>query len=282
MVRRILKNDLLQGIQERKILCAVIVFISITMTFLYVLHINKYFLKNENVLELTIVDVILYLFKGMKKYIPSEKNPFIIDWQYMLWNILLSILIGQYASKIGRDNDLLVLVKSKSKGKWYFSKIWWCLITILFYFFLIFLGIMIGMVLGGIFFSKIQIKFDITYNASLYQSIYASTHSAYSLVARFFVLNVLSYVCIYVPQMIITIFTNTFLGYVYIVSVLTISAFYANWYLIGNYQMLYRYEELYLLNQNFIWSIVLAILVSFIVCIAGRFLIEKTDLLKRK
>lgn len=282
MVRKILKNDLLQGIWERKVLCMVIVFTSIMMTFLYVLHINKYFLKNENVLEITIVDIILYLFKGMKKYIPSEKNPFIIDWQYMLWNILLSVLIGQYASKIGRDNDLLVLVKSKSKGKWYFSKIWWCLITILFYFFLIFLGIIIGMVISGVFFSNIQIKFDITYNESLYKSMYSNMYSAYSLLARFFVLNVLSYVCIYIPQMIITVFTNTFLGYVYIVSILIISAFYANWYLIGNYQMLYRYEELYLFNQNFIWSIILVILVVFIVCIVGRYLIEKNDLLKRK
>ncbi len=138
------------------------------------------------------------------------------------------------------------------------------------------------MVIGNIFFQNIQIKLNITYNESLYKSLYASKLSAYLLLSQFFILNVLSYICIYLPQMVITLFTNTFLGYVYIVSVLTISAFYANWYLIGNYQMLYRYEELYLLNQNFILSIILAILVIFIVSIAGRVLIEKTDLLKRK
>ena len=112
---RMVRADIKQGIISEYLKYMVVLIISFIFTQNYYAKIENYISKGKVVGDATIFDLFLYFFKGMKEYIPASNNPFEIPVDFLLLNILLAIIIGNYPMKDINGYGRSVLVRSDTR-----------------------------------------------------------------------------------------------------------------------------------------------------------------------
>lgn len=280
MIIKILKNDFKKNILEQWMVLFFIAIITIVVSFLFVLDMNKYYAK-DSLFEITYVDAIIFMFKGMAKYIPSDKSVFTIEWRYMLWNIFLSLIIGYASSKFGKKEDIFNIIKCRNRGRWYWSKVIWGLLTVAFGYFFIMINILCGTLIGSLFIKNVRFKRGFGYNQALCESICGVGENIEKMFWTFLLFCFISFVFLCLLQMILIITFNSFMGYVGVIFVLVFSGYYDRWFMVGNAQMLYRYASEYNSFSSFISYLVFAISAIVIFLLVGRFIVEKKDYLDK-
>lgn len=279
MAFRILISDLKKSVLERKIMIIIIAFITMLLSVLYILSVDKYYAKS-GIIQASLVDGMINLFKGMHRYIPSEKNVFVVEWRYFLWNILGSLVVGYYSSRIGKDEDIYCLIKCKSWGIWYWSKILWGIIVSFIYYGLIIISIAAGMCIGCVFSKNVKYNFSLKSNDILCGNILGDNVNVIHYFKVFIMLSILSFVFIYTIQLVLTMVFNVFIGYVSVIGIIILSAYYDKWYWIANAQMMYRYYQIYT-PINIIRFCVLTIAILIVIVIGGRIIMGRKDLIKK-
>ncbi|MDE7271945.1 MAG: hypothetical protein K2N95_02625 [Lachnospiraceae bacterium] len=213
-----------------------------------------------------------YIMQGMPEYIKTETSIFRLPVCWLLFHAYLFFILCFYPLNdlIGSGQRILVL--SENRNKWWYSKICWCILTVIGYYTLFCLSLS-GMSLvegtpsGGI---------D---GISMYMGIDLHLISFGKFILVWIFMPILFSVTIGLLQMLIGIILKPVAAYGTSILILIASVYWLNPLMIGNYAMLLR-------NQPFTQDgvvpyigIVLCIAASAFSTIVGSIAIEKKDII---
>lgn len=231
--------------------------------------------------SMTITDVILNIFKGMKPYDPASKTQFDMPTAYILLNVILAFIIGNYPM-----NDLLgfgknVLVRTKNRATWWISKCIWNVISVIcFYTILIVTIFVICAILGKVSFEPtISICTKITGIDITQKTHYVDI---VMLIFTVYMLPILTSLALSMLQMTIAFITSPVISYMVIVAIFVGGAFYNNQLLPGNYFMILRNQTLLDGGFNTYFAILEDISIFIISALVGYIYFKKIDIIETR
>ena len=187
-------------------------------------------------------DLALYIFGGMKKFIPTPGAvfPFPTVW-------LLVMALACFSSLWYPLNDLYgfgetLLTDCQSRKRWYLAKAVWCGVTVSLYFLLGWAVLLCGcLAMGG--------KFTWTISPYMMELMeitdVASTVEDWQLTLQLTLLPWLVAVTLSQLQLCLSLWMQPVLGWVISMVVLLSSAYYASPFLLGNYAMALRDQQVF-------------------------------------
>ena len=275
------KNDMKQGILNEYVKYVVAVIIMTFLTVDFTMSVGHGFaIGKTDTSTMSITDVLLYIFKGMKEYNPNGRTQFEMPTSYILLNFFLAFIVGNYPMK-----DLLgfgknVLVRSKNRASWWLSKCIWNIVTVVSFY-----GILFGVIL-----ITCAIKGDFSFEPTVsictkIIGIDISQETKYVdiglLLISLYVLPILTSLALSMFQMAMAFITSPVISYMMIVAILLGAAFYNNQFLLGNYFMMIRNQTL-LENGFHTYIAIIADCFVFVVsAVAGYLYFRKCDILEK-
>lgn len=185
-------------------------------------------------------DVLLYNFGGMKKYELSMENvfQFPVTWILLFVMILFATLSYPMNNLCGFGNKLLV--KGKSRVKWWLSKCIWNLLCNMIFFGIIFILILAFCSISGIQ-SGMQVNTDmqtVLFNLGADTSLKPHAIMPVGDIVMVFMLSV----AICQIQMALGLWLKPIYSFMVMCMVLLLSAYFQSLFVIGNYAMLIRHS----------------------------------------
>ena len=192
--------------------------------------------------DVTITEMVMFIFNGMKEYIPGGEESFAFPMMWMVIFVLLLFFTLYYPY-----NDIMgygknVLIASTSRTVWWLSK---CVTTIcicIVYFFTAALSIFI-------FAFSFGLKFKLTVKPEVFSRLLTlggipegfnlSPEPLY-MVLTVFVLPFIFAVAMCLFQMLLTLIIRPFASIIVVTAIFMVSAYYVSPFMIGNYAMTQR------------------------------------------
>ncbi len=194
-----------------------------------------FYLKTSTVGETVVLsDYIFHLFRGMKPYIQGESE-FEIPILWFTVNLYLAYLIGKYPKEDLSRSGVNVLLKSKSRAKWWLSKCFWCVASVVIYYAMIYLVIIVFCALTK---TDLTLRVHISGNSTLFM--YSGREDIPY--CALFLLPVFCSAAISLLQLTVTFLTDVVYGFLAVAVLLLASAYLYTPILIGNLSMLERCE----------------------------------------
>lgn len=224
-------------------------------------------------------DLALYIFGGMRKFIPTPGAvfPFPIVW-------LLVMALACFSSLWYPLNDLYgfgktLLTACQSRGRWYLAKSLWCGVTVTLYFALGWAVMLLGCwIIGGRFTWSIS-----PYMMELMEvTDVASAVENWQLTLQLTVLPWLVALALSQLQLCLSLWMHPVLGWVVSIVVLLSSAYYATPFLLGNYAMALRDQQVLAGGVDGRAGIAYCLGVLLISVLAGLISFKHTDILGKE
>ena len=185
-------------------------------------------------------DLALYIFGGMKKFIPTPGAvfPFPTVWLLVMALACFSSLWYPLEDLYGFGKTLLTACQSRSR--WYLAKALWCGVTVTLYYLLGWAVMPLGCwIIGGRFTWSIS-----PYMMELMEvTDVASAVENWQLTLQLTVLPWLVTVALSQLQLCLSLWMQPVLGWIVSIVVLLSSAYYATPFLLGNYAMVLRDQQ---------------------------------------
>lgn len=244
--------------------------------------INLDFIQRTNLLlELnggsrSLGDFALYMFGGMKEYIPSPYEPFKFPALWMLLFMLISCSTLWYPFHDLKGFGKTMLVACSNRKVWFLSKWVWCTSTVTVCFILVWIIMIISSLLSSsLFDSNIS-----TFMADIFglqkedfncTGIYPIGHMIFGPW-----LTVLSLSSL---QLTLSIYINPLLGFCSTGIILIASTYYLSSCFIGNYGMLIRDTLFFYRGVRFENGVIINLIIIGCSLLAGIFLFSRQDIL---
>ena len=91
-----LKLHIREGIIVKWYLFLTVMLVSFSLSMVYIFIGNSAIERYSDTQQLTFLNVVAYIFRGMQEYNPAEGKEFIIEDNYLIWNVMLAIIVGMY------------------------------------------------------------------------------------------------------------------------------------------------------------------------------------------
>lgn len=224
-------------------------------------------------------DCLVYLFQGMKEYIPSPNTPFEVPIPFLLMNLVLAIFIGNYAMKDIHGFGKLKLVRCKSRAEWWFCKCLWNVLTVLLYYAALYAGVGIMCLVNcraldqaALFGTHQEIlkKFLSADNLQMLGS--------RELLIMTVILPLLTAIAMSLFQMAMAFLVSPTISFVIVIAVYTFSAYYMSWFLPGNFMMTYRYHQVNSGGVHLGPSVLVDVFLTAAAVLAGYWYFRKYDI----
>lgn len=237
---------------------------------------GKYY---NTVLQASFGDCLVYLFQGMKEYIPSPNTPFEVPIPFLLMNLVLAIFIGNYAVKDIRGFGKLKLVRCRRRGEWWFCKCLWNVVTVLLYYAALYTGVGLMCLFNCRMLDKGAL-FG-THQNILQRFLSTDTPQLLGnkeLLIMTVVLPLLTAIAMSLFQMAMEFLVSPAISFVVIIAVYTFSAYYMSWFFPGNFMMVYRYAQVNSGGIHLGLSIFVDALIAVAAVIVGYWYFRKYDI----
>lgn len=192
--------------------------------------------------DVTITEMVMFIFNGMKEYIPGGDESFAFPMMWMVIFVLLLFFTLYYPY-----NDIMgygknVLIASTSRTVWWLSK---CVTTIcicIVYFFTAALSIFI-------FAFSFGLKFELTVKPEVFSRLlilggmpegFNLSPEPLYMVLTVFVLPFIFAIAMCLLQMLLTLIIRPFASIIAVTAIFMVSAYYVSPFMIGNYAMTQR------------------------------------------
>lgn len=191
--------------------------------------------------DVTITEMVMFIFNGMKEYIPGGEESFSFPMMWMVIFVLLLFFTLYYPY-----NDIMgygknVLIASTSRTVWWLSK---CVTTIcicIVYFFTAALSIFI-------FAFSFGLKFELTVDPEVFSRLlrqgipegFNLSPEPLYMVLTVFVLPFIFAIAMCLFQMLLTLIIRPFASIIVVTAIFMVSAYYVSPFMIGNYAMTQR------------------------------------------
>lgn len=265
--------DWKQGIIVRWKLYLVVTVISAVMTAFFYASIKKYTF-NGPVGDASFLDALLYMFRGMEEYRPELKEAFDIPAFFLIWNVLLAVIIGDYPTKELALTGKNHLIRMRKRSIWWRGKCVWNMLSVLMFYGCIYLGILVGTLYGG--------SMKLSVNSNLFFRVFKVNLTGqleHDIIIQVFLLPVFSSMAISFLQMLAAILSNEILGYICTMTVCGLSAYYMKWFMPGNGSMVHRFATVNPDGIGLMLPIAAYLLIMIGSFLAGDWYFENKDIL---
>ncbi|MDR0514818.1 MAG: hypothetical protein LBG81_06635 [Coriobacteriaceae bacterium] len=224
---------------------------------------------------LSLGDYLVNAFAGMKEYVFDPRNPFDYPALWLLAFLLIAFftLRHPYQDLMGSGKHIMLL--SGNRFRWWAAKCAWVAITVLLYFAIGVIALLfwVSLTQGGLGLAVSSqmpglLKFD---TMLLVQPPWEILGFLFGLVSMT--------VAICLVQMLVTLYVKPVLGFVCTVSLLFLSAFFKNIFLLGNYLMAAR--SAVFIRDGLSWQagLVVSLVLIAAVLFLGGFMFKRMDIL---
>lgn len=226
-------------------------------------------------------DIWCYLYGGMEKFVPAPGNAFRFP---AIWTILFSIcsiVVLTYTTNDMLGTGAHVMVAGGSRGKWWFSKVIWNVLSTLMYH-----GITLIVSLIVCIFSGIRIGNGINAELQISLNEIADMNSTFKTVSvitpAIFIMPVIISVAMNLLQQMLTLFISP--GYAFICTgVLMMASVYIMSPLLPfNYAMALRMSEMYEGGVKHMYGILCAVLIITVSVMVGYIRFLRYDIIKKE
>lgn len=238
MYIKLLSFDIKNGLLKNKVLISASLIIPLILCIDYIFKVKGITAGQE--VTLSFADYYMYIFGGMKEYIPSPTTKFImpIMWSIVCITLFYSTLNYPFNDMSGIGNQ--ILIRTKGRVSWWISKCIWNAICCLFFFSIIFGIIMIFCLITG---AEISGEINIEILNKVYYVAVENTDGQNMLMPLYMLfLPILVTSAISIMQMTISLFIKPMFSFLVTVVLLVSSAYLLSPYLIGNFLMLVRFD----------------------------------------
>ncbi|WP_346886740.1 hypothetical protein [Clostridium sp. UBA4395] len=272
-----IKHDFYKGTIEGWKRYAMALFIFIFLCFVFQIRAKKIIQFNNISKEISFLDFILFMFRGMNVFDGNavelqDKLP-----QWFLVNIYLSIIIGYFPLKDLSESGIQVLIRTKSRVSWWLSKCLWVIYNVLIYY-----GISIIVItVFSLFHGGLSLEPSKELNLIL-SNLDISKFNFKGILIVGIILPVITSITFSLIQLLISLFTNSIISNMFIITVLTLTPFYCNSFFIGNYLMILR-SNLNIGDSgvSIVYGIVICVVLSIATIFIGANKIKRYDILEK-
>ncbi len=197
--------------------------------------------------------------------------------QWFLVNIYLSIIIGYFPLKDLSESGIQVLIRTKSRVSWWLSKCLWVTYNVLIYYAISIIVITVfSLFHGGLSLGPSKELNLILSNLDI------SKFNFKGILIVGIILPVITSITFSLIQLLISLFTNSIISNMFIITVLTLTPFYCNSFFIGNYLMILR-SNLNIGDSgiSIVYGIVVCVVLSIATIFIGANKIKRYDILEK-
>lgn len=232
--------------------------------------------KPEVEIPINMGNALMYAFGGMAEFIPDGSNQFKFPTFWMLTYLLLAYTTLYYPfddlSEFGQN----ILIRSRSRGMWWFSKCVWNFLSVIAFFLLAWAVFALGCLIAG---GSLSMELHPEILTPL-SNVVLDYEAPATLIPQTLLLPLLVMIGLNLLQMTLSLFIKPFYSFMAIAAILLLSAYYLSPFCIGNYAMPLRSH---LLVSNGV-GLNTGILISSILIVAsvviGGLVFRKRDILK--
>ena len=277
MFYKCLKYDLKCGLlkEYKKYIIAIGLFVIIGFDF---------FIKMSDI-KITVFDYLFYLFFGMEEYVPSPGNKFRFPalWVMVILYISYTTLYYPYKDLNGYGKN--ILLNTQNKKIWYLSKCMWVTISTVFYFSLAFIiltffAIIFGAEITTRVSSTVVIKFIPFITTE--QNLFYCDAMYYKVPFLHFLLPVVICIMNNLFQLFLSLFIKPIFSFVLTISYTIASAYYMEFFMLGNYAMIGRSNIFIENGVDFTNGLIISLIIILIVTISGTMLFANQDILNKE
>lgn len=271
---KLLKRDIRLGIVERLFLFLIVLF-----TFFMVKDCSRaiadiqvrYSMQSSG----TIMDYYVYCMAGMNFYQFDPTEGFVIPYLWFITQMGISYIIAYYAEKDFTENGVNVMVAGRSRSSWWFSKVIWCVLSVLLYFAATFAACSVfAMFYGaepslGVTDKFMKTVFGYNINYLPYKD----------LMLIVFVVPIAVTAGICLVQMLLSFIISPVTSFAITCAVYILSAYYTAWFLPGSYTMWVRSSYFDVRGLNPLSGLLIAAFMAIAVVILGKEYFEGKDVI---
>ncbi|MEG2290718.1 MAG: hypothetical protein RSA29_14730 [Clostridium sp.] len=272
-----IKHDFYKGTIEGWKRYVVALFIFIFLCFVFQIRAEKIIQFNNLNKEISFSDFILFMFRGINVIGGNavelqDKLP-----QWFLVNIYLSIIIGYFPLKDLSESGIQVLIRTKGRVSWWLGKCLWVTYNVLIYYTISIIVITVF----SLFHGGLSLEPSKELNLIL-SNLDISKFNFKGILIVGIILPVITSITFSLIQLLISLFTNSIISNMFIITVLTLTPFYCNSFFIGNYLMILR-SKLNIGDSgvSIVYGIVICVVLSIATIFIGANKIKRYDILEK-
>ena len=230
--------DLHNGIKAKRWQYIIMLFITLILVLIMVFRYQTYYKLGRIDGQFSMIDILLYWFRGTMPINPENIKDFNITDQYLFMNVYMAFIIGNYIVKDLDGVGIQVLCRTQ-RTIWWRSKVIWNVCTVLMFFACIYTLIFIVCLVHpngtvGLSLNQEFIKL-IGYNIS-------DLEIGINMFATIIIMPIVSMLEISLLQMLVALTVSPIVGYILVIVQMIFSIFYTGFLLPGNGLMLIRNE----------------------------------------
>ena len=271
---KLLKRDIKLGIVERHFLYLVVLF-----TFFMVKDCSRAIADIQVRFAMesscTIMDYYVYCMSGMGFYQFDPTEGFLIPYLWFITQLGISYIIAYYAEQDYTDNGVNVMIAGRNRSAWWFSKVIWCVLSVLLYFLATFISCSVfAMFYGakpslGVTDEFLKIVYGYNINYLPYKD----------LMLIVFVVPIAVTAGICLVQMLMSFIVSPVTSFAITCAVYILSAYYTAWFLPGSYTMWVRSSYFDVRGLNPLSGLLIAAFMVIAVIVLGNSYFEKKDII---
>lgn len=272
-----IKYDIREGIiqQWKKYAVLCVIYIACIVQFIMLCGANRH------IDTYTCGDMVMWMFDGVKKFDAGAKNNVDISSVYILPNVFIAYIVGNYVIKdlYGYGKD--ILIRTGNRIKWWLSKCIWCVLTsCMCYAVLYAVIVMAGICTGS--FSFVPTK-EVCYSLlHMDKQLIIDNPNLTGLMASMMVMSLVMTITFGIIQIAVGLIVSPTIAYIIVVSFLVVGAFSDNPLVISIYCMALR-SGMYSPGGYNMWLGLLIMAVIIMCCIiAGTLYARRMDIISKK
>ncbi len=271
---KLLKRDIKLGIVERLFLFLIVLF-----TFFMVKDCSRaiadiqvrYAMQSPG----TIMDYYVYCMAGMNFYQFDPTSGFIIPYLWFITQLGISYIIAYYAEKDFTENGVNVMVAGRNRSSWWFSKVIWCVLSVLLYFFATFISCSVFAMFRG---AKLSLGVTDKFMKVVFG--YNINYLPYKdLMLIVFVVPIAVTAGICLVQMLMSFIISPVTSFAITCAVYILSAYYTAWFFPGSFTMWVRSSYYDVRGLNPLSGLLIAAFMAVAVVILGKSYFERKDVI---
>lgn len=224
--------------------------------------------------DVSYVECVLGIFRGMKEFIPDGDEIFELPVKFVVLNLFLAYMIGDYIVRDLNGFGIQLLLKSKNKSFWWISKCIWCVTTVVLFYLVALAGIMIVWMT----YKTGSGPFDLSQSVDSVILTGSGGQFRLSDIFIMFGVMVLTSVAISLTQMIFALYVSPIMGFVGVLLLYVASGYYMTQWLPGNYLMFYRSAFVVDNGVSSTFGLIIAVIVILADVLVGYIFFKRQDI----
>lgn len=266
-------NDIRLGLKKNRMVTVVAFLLTLVFGILFFQKVSMH-----QDLELSeapgIMDYLLYIFGGMKKYVESKENSFEVPVLWMSLQFVVALSVYVYPIQDLYSRGTFTLYKYQTRSRWWRSKCIWAVVQVVVIYAAFYLGLAAAMLFCGVG----KEAFHQCIADTILGIPIQYTSSIFWLCILFPLLNSLLNVLV---QMNLSLMTGPMISMLVILAYQIASAYVMSPFLLGNYSMLFRLSGVVSDGLSGLPGAAAQLVVMVVSCVAGLIYFKRYDVLER-